>query len=83
MKLTKHSQITVHGRKDWFPTHGEFFEMMYNVQCGVSQDCNVTIDGVTKTMVEWQMEWQEHLENLEREIEEQVKNELGVTHWSN
>lgn len=83
MKFTKESKIVVHGWEDWSPTHKEFIEMLNNVQIGANQDCDVTIDGVTKTVVEWQMEWQEYLDNVERETEEQVKRELGVTHWSN
>jgi hypothetical protein len=48
-------QITVHGFYDWTPTLSEWQEMLDTVQVGANQDCDVTIDGVTKTMKEWQM----------------------------
>lgn len=46
-------QITVHGFDDWTPTLAEWQDMLDTVQIGANQDCDVTIDGVTKTMKEW------------------------------
>jgi hypothetical protein len=48
-------EITVHGFDDWTPTLAEWQDMLDTVQIGANQDCDVTIDGVTKTMKEWQM----------------------------
>lgn len=83
MNISEKSKIVVRGWEDWSPTYREFIEMLGNVQIGANRVCDVTIDGETKTMIEWQMEWQDHLERLDQEMEEQVKRELGVTHWSN
>jgi hypothetical protein len=47
-------RITVHGWCDWNPTNEQWQIMLNNVQIGANQDCNVTIDGITKTMKEWQ-----------------------------
>ena len=47
--------IVVHGFFDWTPTLDEWRDMMDTVQVGANGDCDVTINGVTKTMKEWQM----------------------------
>ena len=56
MKLTKNSNIVVHGFQDWAPELEVFMDMLDTVQIGANGDCSVTIDGETKTMKEWQSE---------------------------
>ena len=46
--------VTVHGFKDWHPTIEEWQQMLNTAQTGANGECEVTVDGVTKTMREWQ-----------------------------
>jgi hypothetical protein len=48
------SKIVVHGFEDWSPTPEQWQEMLDTVQIGANGECDVTINGLTKTMREWQ-----------------------------
>jgi hypothetical protein len=50
------SKVVVHGFDDWSPTPEQWQEMLDTVQIGANGECDVTINGVTKTMREWQNE---------------------------
>lgn len=54
MKLERTDKIVCHGFKDWIPSFEEFTQMLNTAQIGASQDCDVTINGVTLIMKEWQ-----------------------------
>ena len=50
-------KIIVHGiYEDWIATKKELKEMLSIVQIGANQDCNISIDGIRKTVKEWQNE---------------------------
>ena len=47
-------KITVHGFQDWYPSESQWHDMLNTAQIGANQECDVTVDGVRKTIKEWQ-----------------------------
>ena len=55
-KITDKDVVVIHGFEDWTPTIHEWRYMMNTCLVGASQDCDATINGVRKTVKEWQQE---------------------------
>ena len=54
MYITPEDKVIVHGLEDYIPSVDDFNSWMDNPLNGANADCTATVNGVTKTLKEWQ-----------------------------